>query len=304
MLWDKKDNLYAEGSTIRTCGDNGFFGLSTFYYYYPNYSDFYISTDFTEAELFTKEDKNIFNYTFKDALWATYIGKDMKYIKYEFNNGGSILPRTILKASNGFGKQSAVLFQFKSKAAGVNSPNFDVINIQGCRGVLFKEITTNDYWVLLNLTYQESSNTYVYNADIYDCGQKRWVGTSTHDDYYNLKMPSGYNPQEFSKYFPNFLVSLNPDGTEGANSYSFRNFFGYSVNITKAEAEEIINGKFFYSKTNNSMYALYYNECTNIYSNTTFYKDGTILPKGQLVEGAINQICKNGDIKSQEFIEY
>ena len=35
MLWDKKDNLYAEGSSVRN--DKPYF-----YYYYENYSQFFI----------------------------------------------------------------------------------------------------------------------------------------------------------------------------------------------------------------------------------------------------------------------
>lgn len=303
MLWDKKDNLYAEGLTIRTCDDRNF-AFNTFYYYYPNYSDFYISKDFTEINsIFVREEgTNIFNYTFKDGVWATYIGNDMDGIEYIFNNNSSTVLKTVFRASNGFGKQAAVLFQFSSNDTTAYSPNFGVVNIQDHDAIYFKNITKNDYWILMNLTYQESSNIYIFNIDMYDCVKKQWVDSDTRNNFSTLKMPSGYNPQSFSKYFPNFMVTLNYD--DNNNSYSFRNFFGYSVNITKAEAEEVINGKFFYSKTNNSMYALYYNECTNLYPNTAFYKDGTILPRGQLVEGAINQVCKNGDIKSQEFIEY
>ena len=154
----------------------------------------------------------------------------------------------------------------------------------------------------MNLVYQKGSNSYTFTLDLYDTVEKKWrrQKNTLNDSYSCLIMPNNYNSQVLSKHFPKFLIFMN-----GTENFEFRNFFGYSVNISKLEASEIIKGKIFYSKENNSMYASLYNECTDLYSNTTFVNDGTVLPKGELVEeGEVNQVCKNGDIKSSEFIEY
>lgn len=305
MLWDKKDNLYAEGSTVRN--DKPYF-----YYYYENYSQFFISKDwvgYTPGSGFTE---GYVNNTFESGPDYSYDKAYMETIKHTLKNGTSYNLYTVFMASNGFGREGAVLFRVWSTDDSTRSPAFGVISTTGYGAVTISGTSgIKDAWVLLNLTYNQSSNSYIFSMNMYDCASKKWWSNrlSTENNNINfsesglnaLKMPDGYNPQNFSEYFPKFIINMSEPG-----EYTFSNFLGYSINITEAEAEEIINGKFFYSKTNNSMYALFYNEYTQkeAYPNTTFYHDGTIIPRGQLVEGAINQVCKNGDIKSQEFIEY
>lgn len=315
-LWDKKDSLYIEANTVNVFNFH-------FYHYYPVYSEFsQTSPSGYEIYFIDDTDKNNikFNYTIKDASWYRYIAEEMdeqifrtfdNYIDYDNDKDdpedGETFTfnelRSVLVASNGVGEQSALLFQIRSTNGDENvSPQFGFINTIGYGSYCYTEGIKNISWVLMNLVYQKDSNSYTFTLDLYDTVEKKWrrQKNTLNDSYSCLVMPNNYNPQALSKHFPKFLIFM-----EGKEDFEFRNFFGYSVNISKLEAEEIIKGKIFYSKENTSIYAPLYNECTSLYSNTAFVNDGTVLPKGELIEGEItNQICKNGDIKAQEFIEF
>lgn len=296
MLWEKKDNLYAEGLTARVSIRTD---IDFIFYHKNKNSQFFISN----YGVYTM---NIdANNTFTNGPMYSYIKGEITNTTFTYANGSTISIPAVFIATNGFGEEGAVLFKIENADNDTigSSPNFGFVNAKGCNFRHYRQ-GLEEAWILLNLTYKQSSNSYEFTLRVYDCSLKMWydkviIDSSTEE---SLKMPSDYSPYSYSEYFPKFVVYMSDDG-----SYNFSNFFGYSVNILESEAEEIIkNGRIFYSKTNGGMHALFYNECTSsdYYPNTTFYQDGTVIPRGELVEGAVNQICKNGDIKSQEFIEY
>ena len=304
MLWDKRDNFYAEGLTART--------RYPAFYHKNEYTQFFISEDwsaYTEGE-YVGSNNNTFNCSPKYSYNKTKV----KDTTFTYANGSTISMPAVFIATNGYGTQGAVLFKIKDIESDSNSagstPSFGFVNAKGSGFINFDggtEAWKKGVWVLLNLIYRQSSNSYEFTLNTYFCSSKTWRQNKISSDTFwadkptSLNMPSDYDPQVGSEYFPKFVVYM------GDRNYEFSNFFGYSVNISESDAEEIIkNGRIFYSKANGGMYALFYNECTSsdYYPNTTFYHDGTVIPRGELVEGAVNQICKNGDIKSQEFIEY
>lgn len=295
MLWDKRDNLYAEGLTARVSINQT---IDSVFYHKNKNGQFFIS------------DEGVYNMnidvnnTFKDGSSYDYIKGEITNTTFTYGKGASISVPAVFIATNGFGAEGAVLFKIKNIDTDTmgGSPAFGFVNTKGS-GFKYYRSGLKEAWILLNLTYKQSLNSYEFTLHVYDCSSKSWnnkviIDSSAEE---SLKMPSDYSPYSYSEYLPKFVVYM----MDGA--YNFSNFFGYSINISELEAEEIIkNGRIFYSKTNGGMYALFYNECTSsdYYPNTTFFHDGTVIPRGELVEGAVNQICKNGDIKSQEFIEY
>ena len=176
-------------------------------------------------------------------------------------------------------------------------------------------------WCLLNLSYQSSSHSYIYDLHLFNMNTKKWYNHqyTINDTIYTetLTMPEDYKCSLTDQYglLGYFTIFLKPKNSESKDftgkSIKIRNIYLWTSKLSTENVEEIINGKIILNKNkidnimkNNSMHALLYNECTDLYSNTTFVNDGTVLPKGELVEeGEVNQVCKNGDIKSSEFIE-
>lgn len=294
MLWEKKNNLYAEGLTARVSIP----GIDSVFYHKNENSQFFISS---YGVYYINID---INNTFTNGPMYSYTKGEITNTTFTYADGSTQSFPSVFIATNGFGKEGAVLFKIENADNDTmgGSPAFGFINIKG-NGFRYYPKGLKEAWILLNLTYKQPSNSYEFTLSVYDCSLKMWYDKFIIDssEKESLKMPSDYDPQSLSEYFPKFMVYMM-DG-----NYEFSNFFGYSVNILESEAEEIIkNGRIFYSKTNGGMNALFYNECTSsdYYPNTTFYQDGTVIPRGELIEGEVNQICKNGDIKSQEFIEY
>ena len=187
--------------------------------------------------------------------------------------------------------------------------------------VRYNNVDNIHVWCLLNLSYQLSSHSYIYDLHVFNTNTKKWyniqytIDNTTYAE--TLTMPEDYKCSAAEDhygllgYFTIFLKSNNNDNTDfTGKSIKIRNMYLWSTKISTEHAEEIIKGKIMILKKEgtyykeNSMYALLYNECTNLYSNTAFVNDGTVLPKGELVEGEANKICENGDIKAQEFIEF
>lgn len=160
---------------------------------------------------------------------------------------------------------------------------------------------TDDYFFLVDMVYNSSSNAYTVTLNIYSTLQNKWIYTSN----INMVMPSGYSTNQISDYCPGFIF-------ETANPVYIFNFRGYGYSIGKTNAEDLACGKVYYIKSTKTLMASCFNEYKSTdyangghnYTNTCFSRKGGVCCKGTIEQSNLNRITRTGDVKYNDIIEY
>lgn len=313
MLWDKKSNLMLEAFTSDIISTNNNYCI-----YYP---------ENTEATFsitgFSVPDGNIsgcYGYYFPD--------KDASGNYNNFN----------IKIRQKFGKQFTFITYFSIDSEGIFYAHSYSPNYTPADGYYFGSLvlTTKSTPAEGKHTTANINDPY-YGATVYrvKIGQMYMIASTFNwnsvDGYfdimhylynYSTKKQESYSgvgsfhvddPMAISDKIPGLYLYCE-DGSE-INFYGLR---AYSCSLTNNEILECLNASIYFTKSSSQLRAKKFNEyCstsgsitiendehTHNYTRPTFYKDGTVFCFGELIEGAICQVDKNGNIKSQEFIEY
>lgn len=160
---------------------------------------------------------------------------------------------------------------------------------------------TDDYFFLVDMVYNSSSNAYMVTLNIYSTLQNKWIYTSN----INMTMPSGYSTNQISDYCPGFIF-------ETTNPVYIFNFRGYGYSIGKINAEDLACGKVYYIKSTKTLMAPCFNEYKSTdytngghnYANTCFSRKGGVCCKGTIEQSNLNRITRIGDVKYNDIIEY
>lgn len=300
MLWDKKSNLMLEAFTSDITSTDSIYCI-----YYPEHTE----ATFSITSFSVPDDSEI------AGSYAYYFpNKSIEAHTYaEFN----------IKIRQTFGKEFTFVVFYSIDTAGGkiqigpynNSTFYENMNYK--EGQQWLNNKDNKYYSMKageiymyigRLHWDSSTKKYLSDSFLYDYSSKKNM-------YYVVNYPVFdviENPMNISNKIPGLCIN-NSIGT-----VSFYGLRAYSCFLSDSEILECLNASIYFTKSSSQLRAKKFNEyCstsgsitiendehTHDYTHPTFYKDGTVFCTGQLIEGAINQVCKNGDIKSQEFIEY
>lgn len=299
MLWDKKSNLMAEGFTadiLCTVED------SDICIYYPENTEVKFSATGFSVPV---EDGNSYSYYFPD---------NSALVEYnEFS----------LKIRQNFGKEFTfiVFFSMSSATTGIiaigpysNNNFYSTIPYKIGQQWANKYSLENwkVYMYACRIHWDSSTKKYFYDTFLYDyLSRERMIYQTNNSTSIVVE-----NPMNISDKIPGLYIAnaANDDDT----SFGFYGLRAYSCYLTESEILECLDAHIYFNKSPSQLRAKKFNEYPKYsgnltiendehaheYRNTTFRKDGTVCCSGQLIEGSTNQICKNGDIKCQEFIEY
>lgn len=238
------------------------------------------------------------NQTFSDTNSCTIVNTTVGVPYFYFNEGTTIKIRQNYGSSFGY----CGFMKFPSSGSILKLGAYNNKGEQTVQNV--QNYITNqseDYFFLVNIAYNSTSNAYVVTLNIYSTSQNKWTYTSST----NMTVPSGYSTSSISDYCPGFIF----DTTNPIYVYNFR---GYSYYISKTSAEDLAQGKVYYIKSTNTLMASCFNEYKSTdydkrghnYTNTCFSRKGGVCAKGSIEQSSLNRITKTGDVKYNDIIEY
>lgn len=254
----------------------------------------YTAANFDEPHLFDTD-----NQTFSSTNSYTKVNTTVG-VPYAYYSGG-----TTIKIRQNFGSSFGYcgFVKLPSSSATLNLGSYNEKGVQTVRGVqTYMTNQSEDYFFLVDIEYNSSSNAYITTLNIYSTLQNKWIFTGNTN---NMSMPNGYDTGSVSDYCPGFIFNT----TSPVYIYKFR---GYGYKIGKTNAEDLAQGKVIYIKSTKTLMASCFNEYNSTdytndghnYTNTCFSKKGGICTKGAIREGSINGIDKNGNILFNDIIEY
>lgn len=303
MLWDKKNNLMAEGFTADIMSTDEF---DTMCVYYPENTEVTFST----AGL-SVPNEEAYSYYFPSSSTAT------DYSDF------------IIKIRQTFGKEFTFIVFFSMY--GDNGGKFDIGPYGKTYYVSTLHYELGEQWVnnkdnkkysmkageiymyACRIHWDSSAKYYRYDVFLYNYLSKENM-------LYIRNYPTSDtvdNPMNISDKVPGLRIATTQNDKYDTN-VTFYGLRAYSCSLTENEILECLDAHIYFNKSPSQLRAKKFNEYpkydgnltiendenTHEYRNTTFRSDGTVCCSGQLIEGSTNQICKNGDIKCQEFIEY
>lgn len=303
MLWDKKNNLMAEGFTADILAMNEFDCICV---YYPENTEITFSTVGLSVP--------------NEEAYSYYFPSNSTAVEYsDFT----------IKIRQTFGKEFTFIVFFSMY--GNNGGKIDIgpygdgcfystlprkLGVQWLNNKDNKEYSMKAgeiYMYVCRIHWNSGTKEYLYDVFLYDYLSKKNM-------LYTLNLSTSIvveNPMNVSNKIPGLrIATVNND--EYDTNVTFYGLRAYSCYLTESEILECLDAHIYFNKSPSQLRAKKFNEYpkyngnvtiendenTHEYRNTTFRKDGTVCCSGQLIEGATNQICKNGDIKCQEFIEY
>lgn len=304
MLWDKKNNLMLEGFTadIMSATDDS----DCICIYYPENTE----VTFSATGLSVPNEEAYYYYFPSDSTAVEYS---------DFT----------IKIRQNFGKEFTFIVFFSMY--GNNGGKFDIGPYEKAYYVSTLHYVLGEQWTndRDNKKYSmKSGEKYMYacrihwdsNKKIYRYDVFLYNYLSKENMLYISNYPLGEvidNPMDVSDKIPGLRMATTVNDKYDTN-VTFYGLRAYSCFLTESEILECLDAHIYFNKSPSQLRAKKFNEYpkydgnltiendehTHEYRNTTFRNDGTVCCSGQLIEGATNQICKNGDIKSQEFIEY
>lgn len=266
MLYDLRENLFLEA---------------------------YTAANFDEPHLFYTD-----NQTFSSTNSYTRVNTTVG-VPYAYYNGG-----TTIKIRQNYGSAFGYcgFMKFPSSGSILKLGAYNNKGVQTVQSVQ-NHITnqSEDYFFLVDIVYNSSSNIYTITLNIYSTSQNKWTYTGS----INMSMPSGYSTSQVSDYCPGFIF-------ETTNPVYVYNFRGYGYNIGKTNAEDLVQGRVIYMKSTKTLMASCFNEYNSTdyangghnYTNTCFSRKGGVCCEGAIKEDSSNIINKNGDILFYDIIEY
>lgn len=310
MLWDKKDNLMLEAFTADILTTDGTYciyypenteatfsalGLSVpqegaYGYYFPNKGG---------AEAYTDFNIKIRQNFGKQFTFITYFSIDSEGIFYAY----SYTPKNDYNNKPGYYYGNLVLTTKNTPTEGKHTNANDPYAGSTVHRVKIGQM----YMIASTINWNSNDHYFDVEHKLYNCstkGKESEGGLSA----YHVN-----DPMTVSNEIPGLYLYCE-NGTE----VTFYGLRAYSCSLTNDEILECLNASIYFNKSPSQLRAKKFNEYskydgnltiendenTHEYRNTTFRSDGTVCCSGQLIEGSTNQICKNGDIKCQEFIEY
>lgn len=256
----------------------------------------YTAANFDEPHLFDT-DNQIFSSTNSYTRVNTTVG-----VPYAYYSGG-----TTIKIRQNFGNSFGYcgFVKLPSSNATLNLGSYNEKGVQTVRGVqTYVTNQSEDYFFLVDIEYNSSSNAYTTTLNIYSTSQNKWIFTGNTN---NMSMPNGYDTGSVSDYCPGFIFST----TSPIYVYKFR---GYGYKIGKTNAEDLVQGKVIYIKSTKTLMASCFNEynCTDYangghnYTHTCFSKKGGVCCSNGFDEtDTINRGMTRGQwVDYDNFVEY
>lgn len=213
---------------------------------------------------------------------------------------------TQLKINSGLGEETTLIFNITADEDNISNrfPSFYVSALDSNKWVdtiAYYNYTSEfrSFWIILDLSYNKNNYYFTYSFRSFS-NEGKLINSASNK--LNINYGSDYNPSIYNNNYPTYIIDfyavLN-------NSFKLKNFFLYRCSLSNDEIHDLIKRKYIYEKKDNKLYCSMLNERSTIYSNITFYKDGTLFLPGELIESNDDfNINKNGNIKVKEIIEY